>query len=359
MKPPETKADGTSNDRPAMKQPPRTLLITSGFEDKKPWWWDHVDHDLLGCQLDHRMILLENGRISSPASLRFIKFFFRIWSILLRARHQYQNILTFECGWESFIVSLIQTVTLSRRPRHVILQFIMREKTPSFASKAKYLFMRWCFSSVHLCICSSRAECRYYEQVFHWNSAKIHYVPLHTDPRLLDRDGSRNDGFILSAGRTYRDYGTLLDAFRRMDVPLVIVASRWNINPNDVPANVKVQYDLPGPELMQLMSRCMAVVLPLENRMISIGQSVLLQAMTLGKPVITTQVNGTADYIEHMKSGMFVPPNDPDAIQKAVLMLIEDEKLRSDLGRAAQDRIKQRYLPDHYARSVAMRLRSA
>lgn len=342
-----------------MNSPVRTLVITSGSDDKKPWWWDHIEHDRVDCQLDHRKILIEGGRISSLFSVRFFRFAAELASILISARRRYRNIVTFECGWESFLVSFMQTLTFARRPRHVILQFIMREKDPSVASRLKYRFMRWCFSSVYLCVCSARAECRYYQQVFGWPESKLYYIPLHTDPRLLDRDGSRNEGFVMSAGRTFRDYGTLLAAFRQLDVPLRIVASRWNISEGDIPPNVTIQYDIPGSELMEMMARCLAVVVPLEERRISVGQSVVLQAMTLGKAVIATRVNGTEDYIEHMKTGVLVPPNDPAAIKEAVAMLLSNEELRSRLGRSARSQIEQMYLPKHYARAVSSRLQSA
>lgn len=90
--------------------------------------------------------------------------------------------------------------------------------------------------------------------------------------------------------------------------------------------------------------------------MISVGQSVLLQAMALGKPVVATSVNGTKDYIEHMETGLLVPPNDPKAIADAVGLLIADKDLRTKLGRAAQERIKNMHLPSHYAQAVSLRL---
>jgi glycosyltransferase involved in cell wall biosynthesis len=114
-----------------------------------------------------------------------------------------------------------------------------------------------------------------------------------------------------------------------------------------------IKYELPSVDLIDLMARCLAVVIPLENRLISIGQSVLLQAMTLGKAVIVTRVNGTEDYLEHMETGIFVPPNDPGAIAAAVSLLVGDEALRKKLGRAAQDRVKRMYLPRHYANEVS------
>lgn len=340
-----------------MEYPFRTLLITTGPYHKEPWWWNDIEHDLSRCQLDHRTILLKGGRLARVISLRFVTLFIRVFSVLVRGRHKYRYILTFECGWLSFMVAFIQTLTGCHRPRHVILQFIMREKNQSFSSKIKYFFMRWCFSSVYLCVCSSRAERQYYQQVFRWPNAKLDYIPFHTDPRFLTYESGKNEGFVISAGRTFRDYRTLLAAFRDLNLPLLIIASRSNIDLKDIPQHVSLQYDLPASDLSKLMSRSLAVVLPLEDRMISIGQSVLLEAMALGKAIIATTVNGTEDYIEHMRTGILVPPNDPMAIHTAVVMLASNEDLRSRLGRSAQDRVKQMHLPRHYAKAVSLRLR--
>ena len=335
-----------------MKRYCRALVLTTGRDDKKPWWRDFIAFDQSRCQLDHQKILLKNGKVRGVFSLRFAALAFQVLSVLVRSRNRYHNILTVECAWESFLVSLFQTLSGSRKPRHIIIQFIMREKTQSLRSRIKYLFMRWCLSSVHLFVCSSRAEARYYQDVFGWPSSKICYVPNLIDPGLLERVPEKEEDYIMSAGRVFRDWGTLLDVSRRVDVPFVIVASPSSLDTRDVPPNVKIRYNIPGSEFIDLMARSLAVVLPLENRKISIGQTVLLQGMALGKAVIATRVNGTEDYIEHMKTGILVPPNDPTALEAAITTLVGDMELRSRLGRAARDRVKQMHLPQHYANEI-------
>jgi len=325
--------------------------VTAGSAHRQPWWWNDIDHDAQPCQLEHTTVIVDNGRIARLLSFESVSLFWRVASILFAGRRRYHTVYTFECGWLSFAIAFIQTLTRYHRPRHVILQFIMREKRPTWRSRLKYAFMRWCFSSVHLCICSSRAECRYYAKVFGWPASKLAYIPLHTDPRLLDKATSDGD-FVLAAGRTFRDYPTLIEAFRSLETPLVIVAGRGNAELAATP-NISFRYDIPGPELVDLMSRSLAVALPLEEREISIGQSVLLQAMTLGKPVIATRVNGTEDYIEHMQTGILVPPRDPAAFRDAVQMIVGDAALRERLGRAARERVLTDLLPKHYARAVA------
>jgi glycosyltransferase involved in cell wall biosynthesis len=310
-----------------------------------------VDHQAQPCTLEHETVIVENGRLSRLLSFESASLFWRVFSILFSGRRRYYAVYTFECGWLSFAIAFIQTITFYHRPRHVILQFIMREKRPTWQSRLKYAFMRFCFSSVYLCVCSSRAECRYYEKVFGWRPSKLAYIPLHTDPRLLEHESSDGD-FVLAAGRTFRDYPTLIDAFRTIDTPLVIVAGKASSD-LAAPSNVSFRFDIPGPELIDLMARSLAVALPLEEREISIGQSVLLQAMTLGKPVIATRVNGTEDYIDHMETGILVPPRDPAAFRDAVRLLAGDAALRERLGRAARARVMREFLPQQYAQQVA------
>ena len=332
---------------------PRSLLVAISKVPDKPWWWRHLDINALACQFDYQSVVVPEGR---PRRLLTRAFFSMCWqcvAVFWRARRErYDYFFTFECDWVSFIVAGLQTLLRVRTPRHVILQFIMREKTESLASRLKYAFMSWCFSSVYLCVCSSRPECDYYARTFGWPKEKLDYVPLHTDPGFLNRTAAPEEDFVLSAGRTFRDYPTLIDAFAGSRVPLVIVASPSNVDATSLPPNVRVAYDRPIGELIDLIARSMMVVLPLEERHISIGQSVLLEAMTMGKAIVVTRVNGTVDYIDHMKTGIFVAPRDPDAIRQAVELLASDSALRRRLGEAAQENIRQRFLPVHYAEGV-------
>jgi glycosyltransferase involved in cell wall biosynthesis len=331
---------------------PRTLVMTLARQPGKPWWWRHLDHGSAACLIDHDVVVVK-ARPSGPFSIAFASMCARIVSILFRARGKYRYVVTFECDWTSFIVAGVQTMLGFRRPRHVIAQFIMREKTASFASKVKYAFMKWCFSSVYLCVCSSRSEGEYYMKAFGWPRHKVGYAPLHTDPGFLEREPVDEEHMTVSAGRTFRDYKTLLDAFAGSDLPLTIVASPANIGAAAIPANVTVLYDLPITELIDLIARSKVVILPLENREISIGQSVLLEAMTMGKAVVVTRVNGTVDYVEHMKTGILVPPHDAGAIRDAVSLLMNDVELRRRLGDAARAHVLEHHLPRHYAADVA------
>ena len=109
--------------------------------------------------------------------------------------------------------------------------------------------------------------------------------------------------------------------------------------------------NIPVAELESLMLRSRAVVVPLQDRAISVGQSVVLQAMALGKAVVATRTAGTVDYIDHMSDGMLAPPGDERELRNA-LLLLESAELRAKLGANARSRIAKMHLPRHDAESI-------
>ncbi|MDP4795395.1 MAG: glycosyltransferase family 4 protein [Rhodospirillales bacterium] len=62
---------------------------------------------------------------------------------------------------------------------------------------------------------------------------------------------------------------------------------------------------------------------------------VVLEAMASGLPVVISDQVGAGDLITDGKNGMIVPYNDETALSNALLRLVENAGLRSDLGAAA------------------------
>jgi glycosyltransferase involved in cell wall biosynthesis len=64
----------------------------------------------------------------------------------------------------------------------------------------------------------------------------------------------------------------------------------------------------------------------------------VLEAMVAGLPVIATAVGGVPEQIEHLRTGILVPPDDPQAIASWLERLRQDPDLRQRLGAAAAER---------------------
>jgi len=69
----------------------------------------------------------------------------------------------------------------------------------------------------------------------------------------------------------------------------------------------------------------------------------LLEAMSVGLPVIATRVEGVEEVVEDQVHGLLVPLEDSEALAKAILQLINDPKKRNEMGMAASLRVKQLY----------------
>jgi glycosyltransferase involved in cell wall biosynthesis len=63
---------------------------------------------------------------------------------------------------------------------------------------------------------------------------------------------------------------------------------------------------------------------------------VALEAMSAGRPVIASDIGGLRDIITDGENGILVPPGDVEALRAALERVLEDKRLRSKLGAAAQ-----------------------
>lgn len=74
----------------------------------------------------------------------------------------------------------------------------------------------------------------------------------------------------------------------------------------------------------------------------SFGQ-VLVEAMSVETPVVSSRVGGTPSIITQGETGVLVPPEDPDAIADAVIELHREPELARSLGRKARASVLERF----------------
>jgi len=59
---------------------------------------------------------------------------------------------------------------------------------------------------------------------------------------------------------------------------------------------------------------------------------VLLEAMAVGKPIVASSIEGYASILTHGAEGLLVPPKDEKSLAQALTSLLNDEKLRQEMG---------------------------
>ena len=72
------------------------------------------------------------------------------------------------------------------------------------------------------------------------------------------------------------------------------------------------------------------------------GPMAVWEAMSMGKPIVTTDVGSVSEYIEDGKSGFIVPIKDSQALSDKVEVLLNDPALRQEMGSTAQAIVRKK-----------------
>lgn len=76
----------------------------------------------------------------------------------------------------------------------------------------------------------------------------------------------------------------------------------------------------------------------------------LLEAMAAGKPVITSNIGGIPELIEHERNGILLEQNDSNKLAEAIISLLEDEGKMEKIRRNASYSIKENFSVEKIAR---------
>jgi glycosyltransferase involved in cell wall biosynthesis len=70
---------------------------------------------------------------------------------------------------------------------------------------------------------------------------------------------------------------------------------------------------------------------------------VILEALAMGVPVVTTPVSAIPEVIVDGVTGLLVPPGDAVALAQALERLLTDSALRQRLGQQGRSRVRERF----------------
>jgi glycosyltransferase involved in cell wall biosynthesis len=107
--------------------------------------------------------------------------------------------------------------------------------------------------------------------------------------------------------------------------------------------NVEFQGFIPDDMLQECYNRCDAFVLPSTSSDQEGFGIVLLEAMASGRPVISTDIVGVAEDVMRFYAGRIVKPRDINALAQAVLEILENEELASEMGRRGRRLVEEKY----------------
>ncbi|NLG71808.1 MAG: glycosyltransferase family 4 protein [Chloroflexi bacterium] len=182
------------------------------------------------------------------------------------------------------------------------------------------------------------------------------YSPQFTDTGEIDIPcGDRP--LISTAGLELRDYPTLLEAVRGLDVQLVIATgSPWSkrldtTRGRDIPENVLVGR-FSYRELRQIYARSAFIVMSLEPVDFQAGITAILEAMAMEKAVICTYTPGQSDMIVDGENGIYVPAKNPPALRAAIVDLLSDPVKARKMGRSGRQKVLETATLEKYVQRL-------
>lgn len=240
------------------------------------------------------------------------------------------------------------------RPRRVLLGFIYTSRASSLLSEMRLMLFRAVLSLASGVICYSRHEAKQYTKLFRLNS--VRFLPIPYGLHVTDTESASGGPlpYVLSAGRSGRDYATLAKAAASLPAVhfKIICDSLAPLHGIDIPANVEVLRSCVGGAYFSVLRHADLVVVPLNSTEISSGQMVLLQAKALGKAAIITRTPTSVEYGEHLRDLYFVEAGDSRGLSQAISLLMADDGLRAEIGIQASQHFQSVHSMSAFAQNL-------
>ena len=209
-------------------------------------------------------------------------------------------------------------------------------------------------------ICLSTIQKEWLLTEYPFLRGKVFFVPLGADVKFYQPVYEGRRDFVLSVGRDNgRDYHTLVEVAKRMpDTRFEIVCSPRNLaGINFIPSNVHVFYDLSFAELKEKYQTARMIVITTHDDASILGadcsgQTVLLDAMASGVPIIATRKAYLVDYVREGQDALVVDCYNPEQLVKAIEQL-HDDALRLKLAKNARARAEHEFSTRAMAEQVS------
>lgn len=292
----------------------------------------------------HAIVCNSNkGRQGLRNAIRYIKYFLFPFRVFCQ-RKRYKRII----GWQEFyglVYAFYCRLFRVKKCNELIIKNFIYKPKKSPIGKIYFKFMNYIVKSgyVDTYICASKTMVRYCCEVFGEDEEKFVFIPFGVNDFAAEfqPDGPASNDYILSLGRSNRDWDFLLEGAKELSYPVKIICDELRV---DAPSkNVEILNSVWGDQTHTYIYNCKCMVIPIADGRIASGDTVLLMAMSFGKPIIITKPSCLADdYVTDRYNGIVIEKNVAQ-LKNAVEQIFEDQ----DLYRQLSENGRKHYLDNH------------
>jgi glycosyltransferase involved in cell wall biosynthesis len=254
---------------------------------------------------------------------------------MLLRRHRCQAVVT-DGGASGLVFALLQGLCPWGHKPHVMIDCNWYLPRGSLRTWLKSLKLRLAARTVHGFVVWASHEVKDYARAFSLPAEKLTYVPFHTTLHDYQYE-VRDDGYIFAGGNYDRDYVTLIEAVRPLDVPTWIATTRTQqLDGISIPTHVRVQ-GTSHAGFRQAMAGARVVVVPMQKDLLhSGGQQTCLNSMYMGKPTIAIGRRWAVDFITDGENGLIVDYEDVAGLRAAIRWVLDDPQAARQMAQRGQ-----------------------
>jgi glycosyltransferase involved in cell wall biosynthesis len=281
------------------------------------------------------------------------------WSCFKR-RKQYRVIFTDGEQVGIPLALLLKFASIGPRPRHLMISHNLSpfKKRPFFdwldvqshidtffvyaSWQKQFIETRWNICSNRVVLTPFRVDTEFF------NPSKVHKIATPNERIRPDKPT------VCAVGLECRDYPTFIAAVQGLDIQVVIAAaSPWSKRPNTaanqvISENVTV-CSLNWFELRRLYAMSECVVVPLFDVPFQAGVTTILEAMAMEKAVICSRTAGQTDVIVEGETGLYVSPQDSQALREAIVSLLKNPARAKQMGKKGRLQVERAMNLESYA----------
>ena len=242
-----------------------------------------------------------------------------------------------------FLALLRSFSPLRQKRRLVIIACWLADIAPGLSSQKRRIYRRM-YSVVDLVIVFSLNQRDILARELGIPIERMRVVPFGIDTREFEAVPVVESGIVLAVGRDNgRDWKSLLKAVSGTGWTVKVACRPSSLVGLTIPPEVEVLGYVDRSTYRTLLASANVVVIATENRAYPTGQSVMLEAMALGKACVVTWTDAMDDYVVDEVNCLTVAPHDVGGLRSSIERVLQDESLRRRLGSGGSDAVAETF----------------
>ena len=228
----------------------------------------------------------------------------------------------------------------------------------------QFIIKKICFKTIDQFLFLGKGEYEHAVKTFGNEKTKFNFVPFGIDTkfwRCEDSNSLKNKEYLLFVGNDLnRDYEFLKKLVKSMnDYEFIILTSRLSKNELNF-KNVKIYEGMwwnnvySDIEIKELYKKAILTVVPLKESLQPSGQSVTLQSMSMGTPVLITKTSGFWDKekFEDETNIFFIEKNDVTLWKTKIEKTLKDQAKLNSVSKNGKLLVNENYNLDTFTSKI-------